>query len=132
MNNQPLLSALRVPAVLLLSALVSQAVHAAGDQTRSAGEKQFAKCAACHSLEPGVQLMGPDLANLKDRPIGKLAGFQFSLAMETATGSWDRESLSAFLENPARFLPGTVMPFGGLRNPEQRDALVTYLLEADQ
>jgi cytochrome c len=40
---------------------------------------------------------------------------------------WDAQTLSAFLESPMEYLPGTTMPFAGLRKPEQREALTCYL-----
>ena len=49
--------------------------------------------------------------------------------MEQADFAWDAESLSAFLENPGATVPGTIMPFGGLRNEEQRRVLIEYLMK---
>jgi cytochrome c2 len=36
--------------------------------------------------------------------------------------------LDAFLTDPQALVPGTAMPFGGIRNSPQRLALVCYLL----
>ena len=94
----------------------------------AAGKKQFSKCAACHSLEPGVHRMGPSLANLQGRRAGSVTGFTFSPAMAQSERVWNRDTLSAFLANPGENMPGNVMPFGGLRNAEQREALIEYLL----
>lgn len=90
----------------------------------AAGQKVFNKCAACHSLEPGVQMMGPSLNGLMGRGVGEVEGFTYSVAMQQADFNWNAETLSAFLEKPMQFLPGTTMPFGGLRRAEQRQALV--------
>lgn len=92
------------------------------------GETAFNKCAACHSIEGNDHLAGPSLKGLKGRTAGSVAGFVFSPAMEDADFAWDAQALSAFLESPMEFLPGNAMPFGGLKNPEQRAALVCYLL----
>ena len=92
-----------------------------------AGKKQFNKCVACHSVEPGVQLMGPSLHGLMGREVGSLDDFPFSEAMVTADFIWTEETLDAFIENPMQYLPGTVMPFGGIRKANQRDALVCYI-----
>lgn len=96
----------------------------------TAGQRQFAKCAACHSLEPGVHMMGPSLAGLKGRQAGSVTGFVFSPAMAQADRAWNRDTLSDFLTNPADSLPGNAMPFGGLRDEAQREALVEFLLES--
>ena len=92
------------------------------------GETTFNKCAACHSLDNNEHLSGPSLKGLKGRTAGSVAGFVFSPAFEDADFAWDAQALSAFLESPMEFLPGNAMPFGGLKNPEQRAALVCYLL----
>ena len=93
----------------------------------AAGKKQFNKCAACHSMEAGTQMMGPSLHGLMGREVGSLPGFMFSPAMEEADFVWSESTLSAFLEKPMQYVPGTVMPFGGIRKEEQRAALVCYL-----
>ena len=91
------------------------------------GRKQYNKCVACHSTEPGVQLMGPSLHGLLGRKAGSVEGFTYSLAMEEAEITWSVESLDAFLHSPASVVPGTTMPFGGIRNPGQRAALTCYI-----
>lgn len=92
-----------------------------------AGKKQFNKCVACHSVEPGVQLMGPSLYGLMGREVGAVADFPFSGAMADADFLWTEDTLDAFLEEPMEYLPGTVMPFGGIRKPDQREALICYI-----
>ena len=97
-----------------------------------AGKKQFNKCVACHSTEAGVHLMGPSLHGLMGREVGSLDDFPFSEAMETADFTWTQETLSEFIENPMQYLPGTVMPFGGLRNAEQRKVLGCYIQQLNR
>ena len=92
-----------------------------------AGKKQFNKCAACHSVEPDVHLMGPSLHGLMGRQVGSIADFPFSETMETADFIWTEEILSDFIESPMQYMPGTVMPFGGIRKAEQRQALNCYI-----
>ncbi len=92
------------------------------------GKKQFNKCVACHSLEPGVHMMGPSLAGLMGREAGSLEGFLYSPAVEESTLVWDQETLSAFLENPQKTIPGNSMPFGGIKKAGQRQALIDYLM----
>ena len=96
-----------------------------------AGKKQFNKCIACHSVEPDVQLMGPSLHGLMGRKVGSVEGFPFSEAMANADFIWTEETLDAFLESPMQYLPGTVMPFGGIRKAEQRQALNCYIGQLD-
>jgi cytochrome c len=92
-----------------------------------AGKKQFNKCIACHAVDPGVQMMGPSLFGLMGRKVGSVEGFPFSEAMTSADIIWTEETLDAFLESPMQFMPGTVMPFGGIRKATQRDSLICYI-----
>ena len=92
-----------------------------------AGKKQYNKCVACHSTEAGVHTTGPSLHGLMGREVGSVADFPFSEAMESASFVWTEETLSAFIENPMQYLPGNVMPFGGIRKEQQRKALNCYI-----
>ena len=92
-----------------------------------AGKKQFNKCAACHSTETGTHMMGPSLYGLMGRKAGTADGFTFSYAMEQAGFKWTEEILSDFLKSPMQYVPGTSMPFGGIKNDSQREALTCYI-----
>ncbi len=74
-------------------------------------------------------MMGPSLAGLSGRKAGSVEGFAYSPALEESEVVWSQETLSAFLENPIQYIPGNLMPFGGLRKQEQREALIEYLLD---
>ena len=71
--------------------------------------------------------MGPSLHGLFGRQVGSVQGFQYSEAMAGAEYQWTPERLSEFLTDPMQDMPGTVMPFGGIRKAEQREALNCYL-----
>lgn len=86
------------------------------------------RCSICHSREDGKHLTGPSLHGLADRSAGKLAGFTYSAALAGSSIAWNTATLDAFLRAPQQFIPGTAMPFGGLRNDADRAALICYLL----
>ncbi len=92
-----------------------------------AGKAQYNKCVACHTLEPGVHKMGPSLHGLMGRKVGAADGFIFSYAMEQSDFVWTQKSLEKFLTSPMQMVPGTAMPFGGMRNEDQRKALICYM-----
>ena len=52
-------------------ALATPARAQQGDATR--GEQKFVECAACHSVERGVNNVGPSLAGIFSRQSGSLA-----------------------------------------------------------
>ena len=118
---------MKIPGLILGATLLIISLGAQADCDADAGKKVFNKCMACHSLEPGQHMMGPSLHGLMGRQVGTGEGFMYSPAMEEADFTWSEETLSAFLESPMQYLPGTTMPFGGLKKPEQREALNCYL-----
>lgn len=92
----------------------------------AAGEKVFGKCRACHKLD-GNNGTGPHLDGVVDRAVASVAGFRYSDTMAAHGGSWDAETLNAFLENPKGMVPGTKMSFAGLPKIEDRANVIAYL-----
>lgn len=95
----------------------------------AAGEKVFAKCAACHTAnQGGANGIGPNLFGVMGQPIGKhVAGFAYSSALSGHGGNWDWANMDAWLKSPAAFAKGTKMSFAGLSKIEDRAALALYL-----
>lgn len=93
----------------------------------AAGEKVFAKCKACHKVD-GTDGTGPHLNGVVNRPKASVAGFAYS---ETLVGmsadAWSPENLSAFLENPKGYAPGTKMAFAGLSKVTDRANVIAWL-----
>jgi cytochrome c len=54
-------------------------------------------------------------------------GVAFSHALKGQGGTWDWDTMSAWLTSPRSFAPGTRMTFGGLANPQERADLLLYL-----
>lgn len=101
---------------------------AAGDA--AAGEKVFAKCSACHTVnQGGAQGIGPNLYGIMGLPIGKhVPGFAYSSALAEKGGNWGFEEMDAWLKNPRGFANGTKMSFAGLGKPEDRANVILYML----
>jgi nitrite reductase (NO-forming) len=93
----------------------------------AAGSQVFHICQACHSLDPGRNLLGPSLAGVIGRKAGTAPGFDYSEAMKSANITWDAKSLDAYLADPQKVVPGNRMPFGGLKSDLDRQELVAYL-----
>jgi cytochrome c len=94
------------------------------------GKKVFAKCQACHSLDEGVNKVGPSLHGLIGRGSGTVADYNYSDAMKNAHLAWTPEQLDQYLVNPRKTVPGTKMAFPGLPKPQDRADVITYLEQA--
>lgn len=94
----------------------------------AAGEKVFAKCAACHTIDQGgANGIGPNLWAAFGKAHGHVAGFAYSEALKSISGNWDFDNMDAWLASPRRYAPGTKMSFAGLSNPEERANLLVYM-----
>ncbi|KKW93380.1 MULTISPECIES: c-type cytochrome [Sphingobium] len=95
----------------------------------AAGEKVFAKCAACHTVnQGGANGIGPNLYATVGEGVGQgKGGFAFSDALKSKGGNWTFEALDHWLTSPREFAPGTKMTFAGLGNPADRANLIAWL-----
>lgn|SRR5690554_5500453 len=118
---------------LLLAAGLQPAL-AQGDAAK--GEKTFARCKACHTVEEGgPDRVGPNLHGVFGRTAGTKEGFKFSKAMQDAGADglvWDEETLAQYLADPRGFVKGNRMAFPGLKKQEDLDNVIAYLKEATQ
>ncbi len=96
-----------------------------------AGQKQTAKCAACHSFDKGGPTkVGPNLWGIVGSKPAEVAGYQFSEGMqklEEEGKTWTYANLNDFLTSPKDFVPGTKMTFAGLKKIDQRADVIAYL-----
>ncbi|NMN04991.1 MULTISPECIES: c-type cytochrome [unclassified Novosphingobium] len=101
-----------------LASLTGDAVH---------GKAIFTQCQACHSAEPGKNMIGPSLAGVVGRKAGQIAGFAYSNANKNSGITWTAEKLFQYLEKPQRVVPGTKMTFAGLPKAQDRADVIAYL-----
>jgi cytochrome c len=114
-----------VAAVAFATAVIGPA-HAQGSPQR--GAMVYRACAACHSLEPGMHLTGPSLADLWGKKAASLADFpRYSKALKAQEFLWDETTLNAWLANPAEFVAGNQMTFRGIEDAKTRQDLVAFL-----
>ena len=94
----------------------------------AAGEKVFAKCTACHTInQGGANGIGPNLYAVLGEAVGEGRGYAFSSALSGHGGAWTYENMDAWLANPRAFASGTKMSFAGLSKPEDRANVIAYL-----
>jgi nitrite reductase (NO-forming) len=125
----PAPSAGETPAPAATAAPAAAPPPAAAPQSAAvaAGEQVFKKCRACHSLEPGKNLLGPSLAGIIGRHAGTEAGYDYSAAMKSAAIVWDATTLDQYLAAPQKFVPGNKMPFPGLKTADNRTDVIAFL-----
>lgn len=94
----------------------------------AAGEKLFAKCQSCHTINAGgANGIGPNLHGTMGKAVASHAGFAYSAELKAHGGNWDWDTMNAWLKNPKAYVPGTKMSFAGLSKIEDRAALAAYL-----
>jgi cytochrome c2 len=100
----------------------------AGVRAEEDGDRLFRNtCGICHTLQPGQNRLGPSLAGIIGRKAGTVAGFDYSEANKNSNVVWDEAQLDQYLSNPKQFMPGTKMIYPGMKDAEQRKALIAYL-----
>jgi cytochrome c len=113
------------PAAEEAAAIDFAALVAAADA--AAGEKNFGKCKACHSLEAGDDGTGPSLYAIVGKAVGTQPEFGYSEAMAGLGGEWTPERLAEFLHSPKAFAKGTKMTFPGFKDPADAANMVAFL-----
>lgn len=101
-----------------------------GDTTR--GQRVFLQCQTCHTIQAGVNRVGPSLHGIIGRQAGTVAGFRYSDANRGSGITWTEQELYSYLENPRAKIPGTIMAFNGLRDSQQRADVIAYLKQNTQ
>ena len=117
-------------AAMLVSGLSLAATPALAAGDANKGKSLYARCATCHSLKPGVNMIGPSLAKMWGRTAGTSAKFNYSPAMKKYAKAWNVALLDAYIRAPSKAVPGTRMVFAGLPNAKDREDLIAYLQQA--
>jgi cytochrome c len=115
-----------IGSIALLAA--TGAARADGDPAR--GEKRFEECATCHTVERGVNNVGPSLFGVLARTAGEIADFRYSPALKKSGITWTPQTLDTFIADPQKEIPGNRMPFAGMPDAADRADLIAYLQKA--
>ena len=117
-------------AAVVVAAPVLAATTALADGDPAKGQKIFVKCQVCHSIEAGVNKLGPSLHGVIGRKAGTLEGYNYTDAMKNSGFTWDEATLDKYLVNPRKAVPGTRMIFVGLPKEQDRLDVIAYLKQA--
>ena len=106
-----------------------QPPYAAADSEN--GERLAQMCRTWHTVgEGGVHMIGPNLFGFFGKTAGSADRYNYSPPLQEAEFIWTPRALDAWLERPARFLPGNRMGYPGVSSASDRADLIAYLLEA--
>lgn len=95
----------------------------------SAGEKYAKVCGTCHSFGKGeAAKLGPNLYGIIGLKHAHMAGYNYSDAMKALSDKiWTFEELNHFLYKPSAHIPGTKMPYAGIKNDSDRGNVIAWL-----
>lgn len=120
---------MRTLASALLTALIGVGATAAANDVSPDGATLYqARCGGCHSIEENGP--GPRHRGLIGCLAGSQPGFTYSAALSNSKLVWSSDTLDQWLKNPAAMVPGTSMPLRLANDPNDRAALVAYLVSA--
>jgi cytochrome c len=92
------------------------------------GERLYVQCRDCHTVDEGDDdRVGPNLYGVPGKAAASRSGFPYSASLRAAGLTWDDATLDRWLENPRAVVPETSMAFVGIKDPEDRRALIAYL-----
>lgn len=118
----------RLPLAAILLAGLASIAGVSGARADEPGEAVFKKnCSVCHSTEAGKNKIGPSLAGVVGRKAGSAPNYNYSDANKNSGVTWDEATLEKYLVDPRKFIPGTKMVFVGLKNPDDRKAVISFL-----
>ena len=94
----------------------------------AAGGKLFGRdCAECHAFSPDYAGAGPSLHGVVGATSGTKPDFPYSDALIAAKITWDAKTLDQWLAKPTKMVPGTMMAYIGMPDPEDRKALIAFI-----
>jgi cytochrome c len=116
----------------LAAALALAPLGVAQAQDAAAGQRVFNTCRACHTINEGGRAgVGPNLWGIVGRRAATFEGFRYSANMRTLGEGglvWDEANLRRYITNPKDVAPQGSMSYPGLRNEQQLNDLIAFLV----
>tara|TARA_X000000950_G_C13800978_1_gene613518 strand:+ start:603 stop:1157 length:555 start_codon:yes stop_codon:yes gene_type:complete len=87
-------------------------------------------CASCHDFNmPIKNKIGPSLANVLNRKIGKVENYKYSKTLLNIDKEWNILNLYYFLEKPKEWAVGTKMSYRGISDSSKLLNTIKFLRE---
>jgi cytochrome c len=118
--------ALAAGALLLCLTLVDSARAADADNGKAVFQKT---CANCHTIEIGLNKVGPTLWAVVGRPVASVPDYDYSTKMRSMRSTWkvwNDKHLDAYLTHPRELLHGVKM-FYAVPDGQTRADVIAYL-----
>jgi len=129
--KEHLMKILTLTALVLVSSFATASAALAQDV--AAGETSFHKCLPCHSIGEGAKnKVGPELNGLDGRHSGSAPGYSYSDANKNSGITWNKEQFLEYIKAPQAKIPGTKMPFAGIKNEKEANDLWAYIAQFDK
>ena len=123
---------MRVMIFLVAAVSFGSAAETAMAQNVANGESVFHQCQICHSIGPNAQnKIGPELNGLDGRHSGTVANYSYSDANKNSGIVWNEATFKKYISDPRAMIPGTKMPFGGIKDAQQVNDLWAYIKQFD-
>ena len=115
---------------LLLTGFLATVAIAHPDRDVREGERIYIQCTGCHAAD--YNRTGPKHCGISGRLAGGVKNFNYTDVMKNSGIIWTRKSLNQFLTSPFKMVPGTSMGFAGISSEQERQQLITYMLQLDE
>jgi cytochrome c len=108
------------------------AVGPARAQDADKGKQVFNMCSPCHSIGPdAANKIGPELNGLDGRHSGTVPNFDYSDANKNSGVVWNEATFKQYIKSPSAMIPGTKMPFAGIKDEQRVNDLWAYISQFD-
>ena len=109
--------------LVFAAGFIAPAALSAGEAARGK-ELYDSRCSGCHSIDQNR--VGPAHQGVFGRRAGQAPGFAYSPAVKASRIVWSEKTLSAWLTNPEKLIPGQRMGYS-VGEANDRADLVAYL-----
>jgi len=114
--------------MLVMAAVLAVSMRAAAAQDVAKGEIVFHQCMICHAIGADAEnRVGPELNGLDGRHSGTVADYAYSDANKNSGIVWNETTFKEYIADPQAKIPGTKMPFAGIKDPQKVNDLWAYI-----